>query len=149
MCTLDDSGNIVDVLMGDGDSGSASQMFPCSDLEQSFSAAEIEQSEQEAEELAASNAEAEAARAAEAQRAALADRAMESAIELKKTMKGRGTREAAFNHITRTTSREEKEMIKQIFSSEFGEGETLEQWIKGEFSFGAEDKALKAWGYAS
>lgn len=63
-----------------------------------------------------------------------------TASSLKATMAGVGTDEDEFWRITNRLSSSEKKKVKDAFPD-------LKSWIEGDFSFGAETKALNAWGW--
>ena len=66
------------------------------------------------------------------------------AAALHKTMDGGGTNDDDFWKITKRLNAEQKIAVKARFTQMYG---SLQDWIEGDFSWGAEDRALKAWGY--
>tara|TARA_R110001592_G_scaffold79638_7_gene238047 strand:- start:1087 stop:1554 length:468 start_codon:yes stop_codon:yes gene_type:complete len=68
----------------------------------------------------------------------------QDAAALHKTMDGGGTNDDDFWRITNRLNGEQKIAVKARFTQMYG---SLKDWIEGDFSFSAEDRALKAWGY--
>tara|TARA_Y100001937_G_C7123366_1_gene333731 strand:+ start:846 stop:1280 length:435 start_codon:yes stop_codon:yes gene_type:complete len=66
------------------------------------------------------------------------------ALMLKKSMAGGGTDEDLFWRITNKLTSAQKNMVKGKFNATYG---NLQDWIEGDFSWSAEDRALRAWGY--
>lgn len=66
------------------------------------------------------------------------------AKELHRSMKGGGTYEDVFWRVTNKLTSAQKSMVKGKFNSTYG---NLKDWIEGDFSWSAETKALKSWGY--
>ena len=66
------------------------------------------------------------------------------AKELHRTMKGAGTYDDAFWRLTKRLTTAQKNMVKGKFNATYG---NLKDWIEGDFSWSAEDRALKSWGY--
>jgi len=68
----------------------------------------------------------------------------QDAAALHKTMDGGGTNDDDFWRITNRLNGEQKIAVKARFTQMYG---SLKDWIEGDFSWSAEDRALKAWGY--
>lgn len=68
----------------------------------------------------------------------------QDAAALHKTMDGGGTDDDGFWRITNRLNGEQKIAVKARFTQMYG---SLKDWIEGDFSWSAEDKALRAWGY--
>lgn len=68
----------------------------------------------------------------------------QDAAALHKTMDGGGTDDDGFWRITNKLNAEQKIMVKARFNQMYG---SLKDWIEGDFSWSAEDRALRAWGY--
>lgn len=66
------------------------------------------------------------------------------AKELHRTMKGAGTYDDAFWRLSNRLTSAQKSMVKGKFNATYG---NLKDWIEGDFSWSAEDRALKSWGY--
>ena len=66
------------------------------------------------------------------------------AAALHKTMDGGGTDDDGFWRITNRLNSEQKIAVKARFTQMYG---SLKDWIEGDFSWSAEDRALRAWGY--
>ncbi len=63
------------------------------------------------------------------------------------TMSGFGTDEDKFYEIGNSLSDTQREAVKVAYANKYGE--TLRDAIEGDFSFGAEDKALALFGYSN
>lgn len=63
------------------------------------------------------------------------------------SMKGNGTDEDLFFNTAEPLSSSQRTAVKNYFNENLGEGDTLCEWIEGDFSFGDEDKALALFGY--
>ena len=63
------------------------------------------------------------------------------------SMKGNGTDEDMFFNTAEPLSSAQRTAVKNYFNEHLGEGDTLCEWIEGDFSFGDEDKALALFGY--
>ena len=68
----------------------------------------------------------------------------QDAAALHKTMDGGGTDDDGFWRITNRLNGEQKIAVKARFTQMYG---SLKDWIEGDFSWSAEDRALRAWGY--
>ena len=68
----------------------------------------------------------------------------QDAAALHKTMDGGGTNDDDFWRITNRLNGEQKIAVKARFTQMYG---SLKDWIEGDFSWSAEDRALRAWGY--
>ena len=66
------------------------------------------------------------------------------AKELHRTMAGAGTYDDAFWRLSNRLTSAQKSMVKGKFNATYG---NLKDWIEGDFSWSAEDRALKSWGY--
>jgi len=66
------------------------------------------------------------------------------AKELHRTMNGAGTYDDAFWKLSNRLTSAQKSMVKGKFNATYG---NLKDWIEGDFSWSAEDRALKSWGY--
>lgn len=66
------------------------------------------------------------------------------AKELHRSMNGGGTYEDVFWRVTNKLTSAQKSMVKEKFNSTYG---NLKDWIEGDFSWSAETRALKSWGY--
>ena len=68
----------------------------------------------------------------------------QDAAALHKTMDGAFTDDDGFWRITNRLNGEQKIAVKARFTQMYG---SLKDWIEGDFSWSAEDRALRAWGY--
>ena len=65
-----------------------------------------------------------------------------SALNLKNAMEGIGTDDSLFWATVEPLSKEELKTVESYFNTYLGEGETLEEWINGDFSDSDLQKAL-------
>lgn len=63
------------------------------------------------------------------------------------TMSGFGTQDDKFFEIGNSLSDAQRDAVKVAYANKYGE--TLKESIEGDFSFGAEDRALALFGYNS
>jgi len=70
-----------------------------------------------------------------------------SAQAIYDSMKGGGTDDDLFFATAESLTSDQRKKVKDYFNDNLGDGDTLCDWIEGDFSFGDEDKALKLFGY--